>query len=100
MVLLRTVLNNLIRNAFHHTLQGQVSLEVTAHGVDVRDTGPGLSAEEKSQVFNPDYRGTATHSSSLGLGLSLVQRICEREHWSLSLQDNQPSGCRFVLKFS
>lgn len=97
--LLRTVLNNLVRNALHHTDQGEISLHLTAEGFTLRDTGSGISAAEKERVFQPFYRGTDPHRDSLGLGLSLVQRICERERWTVTLEDSPPSGCLFRVSF-
>lgn len=94
-VLLRTVIDNLIRNAVHHTAEGEIVLVLKAAGFEVRDTGSGIAIDEITKVFKPYYRGTASHREGLGLGLSLVQRICEREHWSIVLEQNQPQGCCF-----
>jgi len=95
--LLRTVLNNLVRNAIYHTRQGGITLLLTAQGFELRDTGPGVAESDKAKVFQLFYRGEDTHPASMGLGLSLVQRICEREQWQFSLEDNQPQGCRFIV---
>jgi signal transduction histidine kinase len=99
-VLLRTVIDNLIRNAIHHTAGGEIVLVLKADGFVLRDTGSGIAAEEMSKVFKPFYRGTSSHREGLGLGLSLVQRICEREHWSIALEQNQPRGCRFSINLA
>jgi signal transduction histidine kinase len=96
-ILLRTVLGNLIRNAIHHTTGGEIVLVLRAGGFELRDTGSGIAAEEREQVFKPYYRGTASHRDGIGLGLSLVQRICEREEWTVRLEENQPSGCYFRI---
>jgi signal transduction histidine kinase len=98
-ILLRTVLGNLIRNANHHTAEGEIVLVLRPGGFDLRDTGSGIAAEERAQVFKPYYRGTTSHRDGLGLGLSLVQRICERENWTVALEENQPSGCCFRVNF-
>lgn len=96
-VLLRTVLNNLLRNAFQHAGQGQVTLRVTAHGFKLTDNGPGIAADEMNMVFKPYVRGAMTRVDGFGIGLSLVQRICEREKWALSLEHNRPVGCCFSI---
>jgi signal transduction histidine kinase len=98
-ILLRTVLGNLIRNANHHTAEGEIVLVLRPGGLDLRDAGSGISADERAQVFKPYYRGTASHRDGLGLGLSLVQRICEKERWTVVLEENQPSGCCFRINF-
>jgi len=94
-VLLRTVIDNLIRNAVHSTAGGEIVLVLKAGGFELRDTGSGIAADEMAKVFKPYYRGTASHRDGLGLGLSLVQRICEREHWTVGLEQNHPRGCCF-----
>jgi len=95
--MLRTVLNNLINNAIHHTKKGGVTLALQPTGFSVSDTGPGISAAEKQAVFKPFYRGESHSRNGLGLGLSLVQRICQREDWQINISDNQPTGCCFTI---
>ena len=97
--MLRTVLNNLIRNAIHHTKEGAITLTVNSEGFQICDTGPGISTSEKQSIFKPYYRGDSENSSghSMGLGLSLVQRICEREQWDIVVSDNNPVGCCFTV---
>jgi signal transduction histidine kinase len=99
-VMLRTVLGNLIRNAIHHTSGGEIVLSLRPDGFDLRDNGLGIAADERAQVFKPYYRGKASHRDGLGLGLSLVQRICEREKWTITLEENEPSGCCFRINFA
>lgn len=97
--MLRTVLNNLIRNAIHHTKGGEITLVVSSEGFEICDTGPGISSSEKQSIFKPFYRGDAENRNhhGMGLGLSLVQRICEREQWEVAVSDNQPVGCCFSV---
>ena len=95
--MLRTVLNNLIRNAIHHTVDGGLTLVVCPTGFKVYDTGPGISVSDKQSIFKPFYRGGSGSSNGLGLGLSLAQRICQREEWDISLTDNNPAGCCFTV---
>jgi len=97
--MLRTVLNNLVRNAIYYTPQGEVTLEIRPGGFSIIDTGPGISQNEKESIFKPFYRGESSRREGLGLGLSLVQRICAREEWTIDVSDNQPSGCRFAISF-
>jgi two-component system, sensor histidine kinase and response regulator len=55
--LLRLVLVNLVENAIKFTDQGTVLVSLTcgkdAHSFDVRDTGPGIPAEDQLRVFDP-----------------------------------------------
>ena len=97
--MLRTVLNNLIRNAIHHTKEGGITLVTHATGFEICDTGPGIPTSEKQSIFKPFYRGESEERNrhGMGLGLSLVQRICEREQWEIVVSDNKPVGCCFTV---
>ncbi|ALT00420.1 histidine kinase [Lacimicrobium alkaliphilum] len=72
--------NNLVRNAFEHTLDGQgpIKIRIKEHELSVTNQ---LSRDA-------DGRQTPTEASShgYGLGLGIVQRLCERNGWSFSLQ--------------
>ncbi len=97
--MLRTVLNNLVRNAIHHTAEGGITLEVRSTGFTLCDTGPGISNTDKDSIFKPFFRGQSGSINGLGLGLSIVQRICQKEHWTVAVSDNQPTGCCFTVTF-
>lgn len=97
--MLRTVLNNLVRNAIHHTAEGEIKLVIRPAGFEICDTGPGISPSDKQSIFKPFYRGESgsRNGLGLGLGLSLVHRICQREQWSITVSDNIPVGCCFSV---
>lgn len=97
--MLRTVLNNLVRNAIHYTAEGSITLEVSPTGFTLCDTGPGIAKSEQDSIFKPFFRGQSGSHHGLGLGLSIVQRICQKEHWAVAVRDNQPHGCCFTVTF-
>ncbi|MCD6525490.1 MAG: cache domain-containing protein [Desulfuromonas sp.] len=73
---------NLIGNAVHYALNADNSIEVGGYRRNrrvrfyVRDHGPGISDDEKSQVFEVFYRGlTGKDKSGTGIGLATVQKI-------------------------
>lgn len=96
-VFLRTVLGNLLRNAWHYTDSGQISLRVDEQGFTVEDTGVGIPESEREAMFQPFVRGGEQRGDGLGLGLSLVRRICASQGWRVELTAIQPSGCRFQV---
>ena len=61
--------------------------------VSISDTGPGISAELREQIFNPFF---TTKKSGVGLGLSIVSKIVDEHHGSIALAPS-PAGARFVL---
>jgi signal transduction histidine kinase len=96
--LLHAVMGNLLRNALHYTEHGFIRLTLTANGFMVEDSGVGIPEEKREAMFEPFVRGTEKRGEGLGLGLSLVQRICENQGWSVSLTTMEPSGCRFEVQ--
>lgn len=104
------VLTNLIVNALeysgterievgarsHYMTQTEVDLEIF-----VNDWGQGIDDSEKEFVFDRFYRGESGIESGkhgTGLGLSICQEIAHAIGGHLLLEDNEPSGCRFILK--
>lgn len=98
--LLRSVLGNLLRNAWHYTELGSIELRLEGQGFVVEDSGVGIPESEREAMFQPFVRGGAARGEGLGLGLSLVQRICESQGWSVELKDAVPRGCRFEVSLA
>lgn len=94
--LVRAVLSNLIRNSLQYA-GPQASVVITA-GPDfmqVADDGPGIAAERHEAIFSPFVRGEQPDAGNLGLGLSLVQRICAHQGWRVALQSAPGRGTVF-----
>ncbi|MGF6398907.1 signal transduction histidine kinase [Pseudomonas frederiksbergensis] len=98
--LLHAVMGNLLRNALHYTEHGYIRLALTDTGFVVEDSGVGIPEEKREAMFEPFVRGNEKRGEGLGLGLSLVQRICENQGWNVSLTNMEPNGCRFQVDLS
>lgn len=96
--LLRSVMGNLLRNAWHYTDEGFIRLTLTAEGFTVEDSGIGIPEEKREAMFQPFVRGDEQRGEGLGLGLSLVQRICANQQWSVTLTSREPAGCCFNVR--
>jgi signal transduction histidine kinase len=96
--LLNTVMSNLLRNALHYTEQGFVAIELHPDGFSIIDSGVGIPSEERDRVFSPFFRGDKSRGDGVGIGLSLVQRICERQGWHLELRSPAHGGCEFRVE--
>ncbi|PKF71888.1 sensor histidine kinase [Pseudomonas fluvialis] len=93
--LLRTVLANLLRNAWHYTDTGYVRLVVETGAFRVEDSGAGIPEDQREQIFRPFVRGEHSRGEGLGLGLSLVKRICSHQGWTISVKELPLGGSCF-----
>jgi signal transduction histidine kinase len=71
--------NNLVRNAFEHTHTGQgpITILIKTHELFITNQ---LYSDADGR-----YTPTDTSSHGYGLGLGIVQRLCERNGWSFTL---------------
>jgi signal transduction histidine kinase len=102
-VQLQQVMLNLIVNAIQamsgigeHARELQISIDaVPSEGgvrVGVRDTGPGLSPESLSRLFEPFY---TTKPDGMGMGLSICRSIIEAHGGRLWTTPCDPQGALF-----
>ena len=95
--LLQSVMGNLLRNAWHYTDHGFIRLTLGEQGFSVEDSGIGIPDDKREAMFQPFVRGDQNRGEGLGLGLSLVQRICGIQQWRVALTARQPNGCCFSV---
>jgi signal transduction histidine kinase len=69
---LAVLLGNLLRNAFSYTDAGEVTVEVGAASVVIRDTGVGIAPGQIDAMYQPFVRGDAGRRGGHGVGDSLV----------------------------
>jgi PAS domain S-box-containing protein len=98
-------IDNLVSNALKFTPPGgsvEVRLSATedAAVVEVRDTGLGMSEEDRARVFDRFFRAGATRDSApgVGLGLTIVKAIAEGHGGSVSVQSEEGVGTTFRIE--
>ncbi|HHW4678764.1 MAG TPA: sensor histidine kinase [Xylella sp.] len=97
---LSVALGNLIGNAVKYTAEGQVAVRVLEKAVEIKDTGPGLSEQDATKLFQRGYRGShAGHSQGGGIGLSIVSRLCDLYDWKVSVRPGDTCGVIAMLRF-
>ncbi len=107
---IRQIIFNLLGNAVKFTDSGRVSLEI--HRLKpvspqtmrvlftVSDTGIGMNDESISHLFNPfvqAYAGTKRKYQGAGLGLSIVKKLVELMHGSISIESEPGQGTVFYV---
>lgn len=96
---LAIVFANLLRNAFTYTEQGEVRVEVLKHAIAIQDTGCGMSETDLNRAFEPFYRGQGVATEGYGLGLALVNRLCQRFAWRVEVDSELNAGTRITVHF-
>lgn len=103
-ILIEQVLVNLIENAAKYSPQGTpIDIFVDSGNqqliIEVADRGPGLKNEERTQVFDKFYRGSAVAKGQRGAGLGLaICRAVMEAHKGRIWEENRPGGgARFIF---
>ncbi|CAG0977986.1 two-component system, OmpR family, sensor kinase [Anaerolineales bacterium] len=103
---LKQVLLNLVANAIQYTPQGgDVFLSMSKIGdqarIIIRDTGPGIPAEDLPHIFDRFYRAEKSRTRSavggFGLGLSIVHWIVEHHGGQIKVESKEGKGTTFVI---
>jgi signal transduction histidine kinase len=103
---LKQVLLNLVANAIQYTpLGGDVFMSLAKIGeqarIVVRDTGPGIPAEDLPHIFDRFYRAeksrTRSKTSGFGLGLSIAHWIVEHHGGQIKVESKEGKGTTFAI---
>ena len=109
---LRQIILNLIDNAIKYTHEGQVLLSAypvtqgdsVQLGLEISDTGRGISPSEQRKMFKPFYQSGATstvHDASeqgVGLGLAICQGLIKIMGGTIRYQSKLGQGTTFFIQ--
>ncbi len=92
-------------NALHYTpVDAPITVSVGTRGseaiLEVSDTGPGLTDEQKARIFERFYRVDTARTRSTGgsgLGLSIVAALVAAHHGHVTTTDTNPHGATFTV---
>lgn len=103
---IRQILDNLVINAIKYTDQGSVTIQAQVSKVvgkpmltlSVKDTGKGMTNEEKQKVFHAFTRlKSAQGIEGTGLGLSITQELVSLLGGEIILHTTQGKGSTFIV---
>ncbi len=100
------IIRNLLDNALKYTEQGEVRVETYQDGetatLIIADTGKGIPIDEQIRIFEEFYQldnPGRDLGKGIGLGLTIVQRLCELIGAKISLVSEHGVGSTFKLVF-
>jgi signal transduction histidine kinase len=101
---IQQVIHNLVSNAIkYNSPKGTVTIQAyhTTNEVIflVRDTGPGISAEDQKKLFTRFFRvlGSEKFAMGTGLGLSICKRIIDAHGGSIHVESQVNKGSTFAV---
>lgn len=99
---LRQILINVIGNAVKFTVRGKVSLGVGYRRdmatFEIRDTGPGIPAEDMARIFEPFARGSTVQAGGSGVGLTIARMLTNLMGGELELSSTPGEGASFRIR--
>lgn len=102
--LLRTMLDNLIRNAIRFSPEhGRVEVSISCDASSIRimttDRGPGIPPEKLETIFDrfAQAHGGPRYQRGHGLGLAIAQGIAELHGGLITASNREDDGCEFTV---
>jgi two-component system OmpR family sensor kinase len=103
---LRQVFGNLVANALTHTPAGtpvtvRVSSSPEAACVEIADSGPGISEQDRGRVFERFFRADSSRtraSGGSGLGLSIVSALVAAHNGTVTVDETPGGGATFTVR--
>lgn len=94
------IILNLLSNAFKYTpsggrIQCVVKIANEHLNISIQDSGPGLSEEDRSKIFNRYFQ--IDHGQGTGIGLALVAELVELYGGHIRVDSNEGEGANFQL---
>ena len=92
LVLLELLVTNLLNNAVRHNHSGgEIYVRLMQNKLEVKNTGEALKVDA-NDIFNRFKKGS-DNPDSLGLGLSIVKRICTEHQFDIKYTRADEQHC-------
>ena len=100
--LLERIIRNVLDNAIKYTERGFIRLHIedkkTKYVLRIEDSGSGVPSEQQNQIFEEFYQlqnPERDRTKGLGLGLSIVKRLCRLLEINMNLDSEIDRGTVF-----
>lgn len=96
---------NIIENAIRYNKEGGeivITIDTKNHKISVKDSGIGVSDENKSRIFERFYRvdkARSRENGGTGLGLSIVKYICSYYDYKIDVKSSLGKGSEFTITY-
>ncbi|MDB5054508.1 MAG: signal transduction histidine kinase [Bacilli bacterium] len=100
---MKEVIMNIIKNAIEAMIHGgTLSIQIIHYKntvvLSIKDTGVGISGENRSNVFSPFF-STKARNLNFGLGLSYCYNVMQKSNASIKFESEENQGANFMLIF-
>src|SRR5690606_5214597 len=92
------VISNLVRNAcIYSGDRPEISVTIDHNHIIISDKGKGMDAETLKRIKEPFYRGDEFGEKGFGLGLSIVDWLCQQCGWRVDFLSQPDQGTTVTL---
>ncbi len=91
------VIGNLLRNAIEHTPTGQLHIALSGGVLTIESRGEPLDPAAIARLYRAMAMADGERATGGGIGLYLIQRLCERVGWTLAYEQGDSGALRARL---
>lgn len=96
-------ITNILKNCVEHSKENsKIDITTSANkvylSIKIRDYGDGISEKDLPHIFERFYKGSGGSVNSIGIGLSLAQKIIESNDGLINVETG-PDGTTFTIKY-
>jgi len=90
---------NLLNNAIkYNKIEGKINITLKNNNLNIEDSGIGINKNKIKDIFKRYYRATS-EQGGFGIGLSIVDHICQSYNINIKVKSEEKMGTTFTLKF-
>ncbi len=96
-------ITNILKNCVEHSKENsKIDITTSANkvylSIKIRDYGTGISKKDLPHIFERFYKGAGGSANSIGIGLSLAQKIIESNDGLINVETGS-DGTTFTIKY-